>query len=130
MVASLKKVDPVIRDAVYKPMLLSNSPRPATFKHVTKRLRLSYTLKRIAHNCLDEVKNPECRVAISFDPVPYVFAELFLKYGRTCDVTDHQGSLAAGPGPGWAGLSRSQPDAERSAIDGHSWVSVGGAPFR
>ena len=68
-VASLKKVDPVVRDAVYKPILLSESPRAATFKHVAKRLRLSYTLKRIAHNCLAQVKNPECRVAIGLDPM-------------------------------------------------------------
>jgi hypothetical protein len=70
VVASLKKVDPVVRDVIYKPMLLSDSPRPATFKHVAKRLRLSYTLKRIAHNCLDQIKDPEGSVAIGFDPVP------------------------------------------------------------
>jgi hypothetical protein len=41
MVTSLKKVDPIIYHAVNKPVLLSDSPRPATFKRIAKRLRLS-----------------------------------------------------------------------------------------
>jgi hypothetical protein len=45
VVASLKKVDPVVLHAIDDPMLLSNPPRPTTVQQVTQRLGLSYTLE-------------------------------------------------------------------------------------
>jgi hypothetical protein len=94
VVPSLKKVNPVFCHPVYEPVLLCDSPRPATFQQVTKRLRLSCALKRIAQNCLDEIEDSERRVPVGFDPVLKIFAELFLKYGGTRDVMGHRGSFA------------------------------------
>jgi hypothetical protein len=79
VIARLKEVDPLVGPAVYEPVLLSDAPRPAAFEHVPKRLRLSYALKRIAHDCLDKVEQPNSGVAISFHPVSKVLAELFVE---------------------------------------------------
>jgi hypothetical protein len=89
VVSSLKKVDPIVCHAVYEPVLLSDSPRPASFEHVAKWLRLSHTLKWITHCCFNQIKHPERRVAIGFHPVSKVLTKLFLEHGRTCDVTGH-----------------------------------------
>jgi hypothetical protein len=64
MVACLKEVDPVVRHAIDKPVLLSDPPRAAAFKHIAKRFRFPQTLKGITPNCLNKVKQPDSRITI------------------------------------------------------------------
>jgi hypothetical protein len=98
MIACLKEIDPVICDAIDKPVFLRNPPRPAPFKHITKRLWFSHTLKRIPHDCLDQIEDPDSHASFRFHPESKVFAKLFVKYGGTCGVTGHLRSHVADPG--------------------------------
>ena len=87
MITRLKEIDPVVCDAIYKPVFLRDPARPAAFKHIPKRLRFGHTLKRIPHDCLNQIKDADSDVPVRFHPVSKVVPKLLLKYGGPCGVT-------------------------------------------
>lgn len=129
MITRLKEIDPVVCDAIYKPVFLRDPPRPAAFKHISKRLRFAHALKRITHDCLNQIKDPDSNIPIRFHPVSEVFPKLLLKYGGACGVTGHRGSHVSEPGGSWAALFRfrrgakQQASGERSAAIGADGLS-------
>jgi hypothetical protein len=125
MIACLEEVDPIVCYAIYKPVFLRRPARPAAFKHIPKRLRFAHTLKRVPHDCLDQIKDSDSDVPVRFHPVSKVFPKLLLKYGGACGVTGQRGSHASDPGCSWAALSQSRRAAKRLTIDERSAV-IGG----
>jgi hypothetical protein len=93
VIPRLKEIDSVVGYAIYKPVLLSDSPRPAAFEDIAKRFGLPDSLKRITHHSLDEVEESHRRISICFDPVSKVFPELLLEYRDTLGTMSHSGSL-------------------------------------
>ena len=92
VITCLQKVYPLISHTVYQSVFLRNSPRPAALKHVSKGLRLSHSLERITKDGIDQIEDSQSCPPIGFDPVPEVFAKLFLEHSGPFDITSHSGS--------------------------------------
>jgi hypothetical protein len=125
MISRLKEVNPAVCDSIYKPMFLRDPARPAPFKHIPKGLRFAHTLKRIPHDCLKQIKEPESDAPVGFHPVSKVFPKLPLKYRETWGATGHRRSHVSDPARSWAALSRFRPAAKRRAID-ERFAAIGG----
>jgi len=70
-------------------MFLGNPARPARFQHITKWLRFGRTLKRIPHDCFNQIEDPDSDVPVRLHPVSKVFPKFLLKYCGTSGFTGH-----------------------------------------
>jgi hypothetical protein len=57
---------------VHQAVLLRDSARPATRKHIFQRLRLSYASKRIAQNSLDEFEGSKRNLPVHFETMAWL----------------------------------------------------------
>src|SRR5579859_5206621 len=80
MVSRLKEVNPVWADLINQPVLLGDSPRPATRQLKPQRLRLADADKGISQNRLDQIKSSQGSLAVDLHPVPEVPAKLRVEY--------------------------------------------------
>ena len=81
MVTSLDEINPVIPDNIYKPMFLSDSARPNAWPKEFKRFGLTSALKRVSHDCFDQLKNTKSRLSVRFYPVSQILPKLWLENG-------------------------------------------------
>jgi hypothetical protein len=77
--ARLEEVDPVFADQIDDPVLLGQAPRPGAREDVLERLRLTFSLKRIAQHGVDDLQCAQRRPAVGLDPETQVFQELALE---------------------------------------------------
>ena len=79
MIPSLKKIDSVVANEVYKAMLLGKTTRPDAGGEIFERFRFANACKGIAHDSLDQIERPHGSLSVGFDPVAEVFPELRLE---------------------------------------------------
>ena len=97
VVSSLEEINGFIRDTVYQPVFLADTPRPAACQHISERLRLSQPSKWISHHGLDQIQDSDCGAAFGLDPKTEVLPELKLKYCDPLRISLHPESLDAVP---------------------------------
>jgi hypothetical protein len=94
MVSRLEEIDPVIRDAIYQAMFLSNAARPTTGQHVFQRFGFTHAFERIAHYRVDQIEDSDGDAALVFDPEAQILNKFRLKQGDPFSPL-HQASLFA-----------------------------------
>jgi hypothetical protein len=94
VVSSLKKINGFVPDSVYQPVFLSDAPGPTTGEQVLERLRLARALERVAHYRFHQVKHPDCRAPVRFDPIAEVLPKLKVENRQPLTGPGHQGSRA------------------------------------
>jgi hypothetical protein len=80
VISSLKKIDPVVANEVYKAMLLGKTTRPDAGGEIFERFGFANACKGITHDGLDQVERTHGGLKVDFDPVAEVFPELRLEY--------------------------------------------------
>ena len=81
MVARLQKIDTIASHQIDQPMLVGNAPRPASRQNVPQRFGLSDPGERLTQHGLHELQHPQSNLAIGFNPVAKVLAELGVENG-------------------------------------------------
>jgi hypothetical protein len=94
VISGLEEIDLVISDAIDQSVFLSNASRPTTRQNVFQRFGFTQAFERIAHYCVDKIKDSDGDAALVFDPEPQVLNKFGLKYGDPFRPL-HQASLFA-----------------------------------
>jgi hypothetical protein len=79
VIPSLKKIDSVVANEVYKAMFLGKTSRPDTWGKIFEWFRFANASKWIAHDSLDQVELTQGSLSVGFGPVAEVFTELWLE---------------------------------------------------
>ncbi len=95
MVAGLQEIDAGFCHAVNQAVFLCNTPRPATRKGMSQWFRLTDTLKRVSHNCLNQFEGSQRHASVRLDPEPKVLDEFALEYGDALNASAGQGQSPA-----------------------------------
>ena len=59
MISGLNKIDPFFANNIHQTVFLRNPARPDACAQIFERLRLADTLKRVAHNGLDQIEDAQ-----------------------------------------------------------------------
>ena len=95
MVSSLEEIDAFAGYPIHEPMFLSDTPRPATGKHIFQWFGFPRALKGIPHDRFNEIENSDRDAAFVFDPKSEVLKKLGLKYSEPFRLSLHRASLSA-----------------------------------
>ena len=86
MITGLQKIDPIMGDAIYEPVLLREPARPASRQHVLEWLWLANSGKRIPQHAFNELEGAKRDLPVVFDPVTNILPKFGMKYGLTLNV--------------------------------------------
>ena len=95
VVSGLQEIDGFVTDAIYQPVFLRDTSRPAPGEHILEWFGLTRAFEGVSHDCINEIEDPDRRGTLAFHPEPEVLQELRLEYGDPLRLSLHRASLYA-----------------------------------
>lgn len=83
MIACLKKIDPISTHKIHEAVLLRDATGPCPLREVLQWFRFADTHKRIAHDCLNQIKDAKRDRPVHRDPVAKILTEFAVKHRLT-----------------------------------------------